>query len=173
MCFLIRVSDSGSVGSDGRAGSRGEKEDPGVPGHNPKDAVPAPHPGPLISGAVSTSSCPPSATSFVLLTSLFFIVQSIVQHFLVLLMTSSDESLRFLSFRLDFTEHYRCALSKLNSNQPKVRSDEMQLMSSVRPFYQLPRHDAIVLQMQLFPLFLLKLGYNSTMCATVMERLNL
>lgn len=33
--------------------------------------------------------------------------QSIVQQFLVLLMTSSDESLRFLSFRLDFNEHYR------------------------------------------------------------------
>ncbi|KAI3366285.1 hypothetical protein L3Q82_009761, partial [Scortum barcoo] len=32
--------------------------------------------------------------------------QSIVQQFLVLLMTSSDESLRFLSFRLDFNEHY-------------------------------------------------------------------
>lgn len=72
MCFLIGVSDSGSVGSDGRAGSRGEKKDPGVPGHDPKDAVPAPHPGPLISGAVSTSSCPPSATSFILLTSSFF-----------------------------------------------------------------------------------------------------
>lgn len=36
--------------------------------------------------------------------------QSIVQQFLVLLMTSSDESLRFLSFRLDFNEHYRFAL---------------------------------------------------------------
>uniref|UniRef100_A0A3Q3J3H9 Uncharacterized protein n=1 Tax=Monopterus albus TaxID=43700 RepID=A0A3Q3J3H9_MONAL len=35
--------------------------------------------------------------------------QSIVQQFLVLLMTSSDESLRFLSFRLDFNEHYRFA----------------------------------------------------------------
>ncbi|XP_061548535.1 gamma-tubulin complex component 3 isoform X2 [Phycodurus eques] len=33
--------------------------------------------------------------------------QSIVQQFLVLLTTSSDESLRFLSFRLDFNEHYR------------------------------------------------------------------
>ncbi|XP_053170391.1 gamma-tubulin complex component 3 isoform X2 [Scomber japonicus] len=33
--------------------------------------------------------------------------QSIVQQFLVLLMTSTDESLRFLSFRLDFNEHYR------------------------------------------------------------------
>lgn len=33
--------------------------------------------------------------------------QSIVQQFLVLLMTSLDESLRFLSFRLDFNEHYR------------------------------------------------------------------
>lgn len=137
MCFLIGVSDSGSVGSDGRAGSRGEKKDPGVPGHDPKDAVPAPHPGPLISGAVSTSSCPPSATSFALLTSFFFFLQSIVQHFLVLLMTSSDESLRFLSFRLDFTEHYRCAPSKLNSNQPKVHSNEFNMFSA-RPFYHLP-----------------------------------
>lgn len=33
--------------------------------------------------------------------------QSIVQQFLLLLMSSSDESLRFLSFRLDFNEHYR------------------------------------------------------------------
>lgn len=33
--------------------------------------------------------------------------QSIVQQFLVLLTTSPDESLRFLSFRLDFNEHYR------------------------------------------------------------------
>ncbi|XP_054599089.1 gamma-tubulin complex component 3 isoform X2 [Nothobranchius furzeri] len=38
--------------------------------------------------------------------------QSIVQQFLVLLMTSSDESLRFLSFRLDFNEHYRGARSQ-------------------------------------------------------------
>lgn len=44
------------MGGDGRAGSGGEKKDPGVPGHNPKDAVPAPHPGPLISGLASTSS---------------------------------------------------------------------------------------------------------------------
>uniref|UniRef100_A0A665U2T0 Uncharacterized protein n=1 Tax=Echeneis naucrates TaxID=173247 RepID=A0A665U2T0_ECHNA len=38
--------------------------------------------------------------------------QSIVQQFLVLLMTSSDESLRFLSFRLDFNEHYRFAFEE-------------------------------------------------------------
>ncbi|XP_008425059.1 gamma-tubulin complex component 3 isoform X1 [Poecilia reticulata] len=38
--------------------------------------------------------------------------QSIVQQFLVLLMTSTDESLRFLSFRLDFNEHYRGARSQ-------------------------------------------------------------
>lgn len=130
MCFLIRAFDSGSVGSDGRAGSRGEQKDPGVPGHDPKDALSAPHPGPLVSGAVSTSSCPPPAASFVWLTSVFFPLQSIVQHFLVLLMTSSDESLRFLSFRLDFTEHYRCALSKLNSKQLKVLSNEFNRCSS-------------------------------------------
>ena len=40
---------------------------------------------------------------------LFFLSpQGIVQQFLVLLMTSPDQSLRFLSFRLDFNEHYRC-----------------------------------------------------------------
>ncbi|XP_041935624.1 gamma-tubulin complex component 3 [Alosa sapidissima] len=33
--------------------------------------------------------------------------QGIVQQFLVLLMTSTDESLQFLSFRLDFNEHYK------------------------------------------------------------------
>uniref|UniRef100_H3DAI7 Tubulin gamma complex component 3 n=1 Tax=Tetraodon nigroviridis TaxID=99883 RepID=H3DAI7_TETNG len=44
--------------------------------------------------------------------------QSIVQHFLVLLMTSSDESLRFLSFRLDFTEHY----STLRAREPRLRA---------------------------------------------------
>ncbi|XP_058473292.1 gamma-tubulin complex component 3 isoform X2 [Solea solea] len=38
--------------------------------------------------------------------------QSIVQQFLVLLMTSTDESLRFLSFRLDFNEHYRSVTSQ-------------------------------------------------------------
>lgn len=42
--------------------------------------------------------------------STFLCPQSIVQHFLVLLINSSDESLRFLSFRLDFNEHYRCSL---------------------------------------------------------------
>ncbi|XP_013880082.1 gamma-tubulin complex component 3 [Austrofundulus limnaeus] len=39
--------------------------------------------------------------------------QSIVQQFLVLLMTSTDESLRFLSFRLDFNEHYRAREPRL------------------------------------------------------------
>ncbi|TMS11867.1 Gamma-tubulin complex component 3 [Larimichthys crocea] len=38
----------GSVGSDGRTGSRGEEEDPGVPGYHTKDALPAPHPDPLL-----------------------------------------------------------------------------------------------------------------------------
>lgn len=117
-CVVIRASDPGSVGGDGRAGSRGEKKDPGVPGHNPKDAVPAPHPGPLISGLASTSSCHPSVMSGVLLAPYF--LQSIVQHFLVLLMTSSDESLRFLSFRLDFTEHYRCAFQNTLQTKPRV-----------------------------------------------------
>uniref|UniRef100_A0A3Q4AS03 Uncharacterized protein n=1 Tax=Mola mola TaxID=94237 RepID=A0A3Q4AS03_MOLML len=42
--------------------------------------------------------------------------QSIVQHFLVLLMTSYDESLRFLSFRLDFNEHYRARDPRLRAS---------------------------------------------------------
>ncbi|XP_030266119.1 gamma-tubulin complex component 3 isoform X2 [Sparus aurata] len=42
--------------------------------------------------------------------------QSIVQQFLVLLMTSSDESLRFLSFRLDFNEHYRAREPRLRAS---------------------------------------------------------
>ncbi|XP_056884193.1 gamma-tubulin complex component 3 isoform X1 [Takifugu flavidus] len=47
--------------------------------------------------------------------------QSIVQHFLVLLMTSSDESLRFLSFRLDFTEHYRAREPRLRASLGATR----------------------------------------------------
>ncbi|XP_022263871.1 gamma-tubulin complex component 3 isoform X2 [Canis lupus baileyi] len=39
--------------------------------------------------------------------------QGIVQQFLVLLTTSSDESLRFLSFRLDFNEHYEAREPRL------------------------------------------------------------
>ncbi|XP_021513081.1 gamma-tubulin complex component 3 [Meriones unguiculatus] len=39
--------------------------------------------------------------------------QGVVQQFLVLLMTSSDESLRFLSFRLDFNEHYKAREPRL------------------------------------------------------------
>uniref|UniRef100_A0A9L0SKV5 Tubulin gamma complex component 3 n=1 Tax=Equus caballus TaxID=9796 RepID=A0A9L0SKV5_HORSE len=39
--------------------------------------------------------------------------QGIVQQFLVLLTTSSDESLRFLSFRLDFNEHYKAREPRL------------------------------------------------------------
>ncbi|MXQ89704.1 hypothetical protein E5288_WYG011533 [Bos mutus] len=39
--------------------------------------------------------------------------QGVVQQFLVLLTTSSDESLRFLSFRLDFNEHYRAREPRL------------------------------------------------------------
>ncbi|KAM6892640.1 gamma-tubulin complex component 3 [Lycodopsis pacificus] len=42
--------------------------------------------------------------------------QSIVQQFLVLLMTSTDESLRFLSFRLDFNEHYRAREPRLRAS---------------------------------------------------------
>ncbi|XP_028737129.1 gamma-tubulin complex component 3 [Peromyscus leucopus] len=39
--------------------------------------------------------------------------QGVVQQFLVLLTTSSDESLRFLSFRLDFNEHYKAREPRL------------------------------------------------------------
>ncbi|NXL04690.1 GCP3 protein, partial [Mesembrinibis cayennensis] len=39
--------------------------------------------------------------------------QGIVQQFLVLLTTSSDENLRFLSFRLDFNEHYKAREPRL------------------------------------------------------------
>lgn len=39
--------------------------------------------------------------------------QGIVQQFLVLLTTSPDESLRFLSFRLDFNEHYKAREPRL------------------------------------------------------------
>lgn len=39
--------------------------------------------------------------------------QGVVQQFLVSLTTSSDESLRFLSFRLDFNEHYRAREPRL------------------------------------------------------------
>uniref|UniRef100_A0AAV2KI79 Gamma-tubulin complex component n=1 Tax=Knipowitschia caucasica TaxID=637954 RepID=A0AAV2KI79_KNICA len=42
--------------------------------------------------------------------------QSLVQQFLVLLMTSPDESLRFLSFRLDFNEHYRAREPRLRAS---------------------------------------------------------
>uniref|UniRef100_A0A7N5ZYD0 Gamma-tubulin complex component n=1 Tax=Anabas testudineus TaxID=64144 RepID=A0A7N5ZYD0_ANATE len=47
--------------------------------------------------------------------------QSIVQQFLVLLMTSSDESLRFLSFRLDFNEHYRAREPRLRASLGATR----------------------------------------------------
>ncbi|ETE73403.1 Gamma-tubulin complex component 3, partial [Ophiophagus hannah] len=39
--------------------------------------------------------------------------QGIVQQFLVLLTTNSDESLQFLSFRLDFNEHYKAREPRL------------------------------------------------------------
>ncbi|XP_068165377.1 gamma-tubulin complex component 3 isoform X2 [Antennarius striatus] len=48
--------------------------------------------------------------------------QSIVQQFLVLLMTSSDESLRFLSFRLDFNEHYRAKEPRLRASLGATRN---------------------------------------------------
>ncbi|XP_018546223.1 LOW QUALITY PROTEIN: gamma-tubulin complex component 3 [Lates calcarifer] len=47
--------------------------------------------------------------------------QNIVQQFLVLLMTSSDESLRFLSFRLDFNEHYRAREPRLRASLGATR----------------------------------------------------
>ncbi|KAM8872995.1 gamma-tubulin complex component 3 isoform 3-T3 [Synchiropus picturatus] len=47
--------------------------------------------------------------------------QSIVQQFLVLLMTSTDESLRFLSFRLDFNEHYRAREPRLRASLGATR----------------------------------------------------
>ncbi|KAM9328649.1 gamma-tubulin complex component 3 [Pholidichthys leucotaenia] len=47
--------------------------------------------------------------------------QNIVQQFLVLLMTSSDESLRFLSFRLDFNEHYRAKEPRLRASLGATR----------------------------------------------------
>uniref|UniRef100_A0A3P8XIG1 Uncharacterized protein n=1 Tax=Esox lucius TaxID=8010 RepID=A0A3P8XIG1_ESOLU len=48
--------------------------------------------------------------------------QGIVQQFLVLIMTSPDESLRFLSFRLDFNEHYRARDPRLRASLGATRS---------------------------------------------------
>ncbi|XP_063067999.1 gamma-tubulin complex component 3 [Engraulis encrasicolus] len=47
--------------------------------------------------------------------------QGIVQQFLVLLMTSSDESLQFLSFRLDFNEHYKARDPRLRNSLGATR----------------------------------------------------
>ncbi|XP_056443702.1 gamma-tubulin complex component 3 [Gadus macrocephalus] len=47
--------------------------------------------------------------------------QGIVQQFLVLLMTSPDQSLRFLSFRLDFNEHYRAREPRLRASLGTTR----------------------------------------------------
>uniref|UniRef100_A0AAZ3SWN6 Gamma-tubulin complex component n=1 Tax=Oncorhynchus tshawytscha TaxID=74940 RepID=A0AAZ3SWN6_ONCTS len=47
--------------------------------------------------------------------------QGIVQQFLVLIMTSPDESLRFLSFRLDFNEHYRARDPRLRASLGATR----------------------------------------------------
>ncbi|XP_061841124.1 gamma-tubulin complex component 3 isoform X2 [Nerophis lumbriciformis] len=51
--------------------------------------------------------------------------QSIVQQFLVLLTTSTDESLRFLSFRLDFNEHYRAREPRLRASLGATRGRRM------------------------------------------------
>ncbi|XP_075910838.1 gamma-tubulin complex component 3 [Petromyzon marinus] len=48
--------------------------------------------------------------------------QDIVQQFLVMLTRSSDESLRFLSFRLDFNEHYRARNPHLRLSLGSARS---------------------------------------------------
>lgn len=47
--------------------------------------------------------------------------QTLVQQFLLLLMESSDESLRFLSFRLDFNEHYRAREPRLRASLGATR----------------------------------------------------
>lgn len=47
--------------------------------------------------------------------------QGIVQQFLVLLMTSADESLQFLSFRLDFNEHYKARDPRLRASLGATR----------------------------------------------------
>ncbi|XP_043928566.1 gamma-tubulin complex component 3 [Protopterus annectens] len=54
--------------------------------------------------------------------------QGIVRQFLYLLTTSSDESLRFLSFRLDFNEHYKARDPRLRvslGNTRGKRSSQM------------------------------------------------
>lgn len=113
---LRASADSGSVGSDGRAGSRGEEQDGGFPGHHTKDAIAAAHPHALLPGGdmdeCKHTGTPPRAPVSANPAPSPLPPQSIVQQFLVLLMTSSDESLRFLSFRLDFNEHYRSAFTR-------------------------------------------------------------
>ncbi|XP_030636105.1 gamma-tubulin complex component 3 [Chanos chanos] len=47
--------------------------------------------------------------------------QGIVQEFLRLLMTSPDESLQFLSFRLDFNEHYKARDPRLRASLGATR----------------------------------------------------
>ncbi|CAJ1087474.1 gamma-tubulin complex component 3 [Xyrichtys novacula] len=54
--------------------------------------------------------------------------QSIVQQFLVLLMANSDESLRFLSFRLDFNEHYRAREPRLRASLGATRGRRLSNM---------------------------------------------
>ena len=45
-------------------------------------------------------------------------LQNMVQQFLVMLNGHQDASLRFLSFRLDFNEHYKARDSRLRTPQP-------------------------------------------------------
>ncbi|XP_012712673.2 gamma-tubulin complex component 3 isoform X2 [Fundulus heteroclitus] len=47
--------------------------------------------------------------------------QNTIQQFLVLLMMSPDESLRFLSFRLDFNEHYKAREPRLRASLGATR----------------------------------------------------
>lgn len=54
--------------------------------------------------------------------------QSIVQQFLLLLTTSTDESLRFLSFRLDFNEHYRAREPRLRASLGATRGRRLSTM---------------------------------------------
>lgn len=128
------------MGGDGPTGSGGEEEDAGLPEHRPKDAVSAPDPDSLLPGTAPprfccrTSSDPLSAP------------QSIVQQFLVLLMTSSDESLRFLSFRLDFNEHYR-------SVQRRGRTSDTPRKNFIRSCHEkqeVPKEDLIQTVLSVF-----------------------
>ncbi|XP_038673951.1 gamma-tubulin complex component 3 isoform X1 [Scyliorhinus canicula] len=54
--------------------------------------------------------------------------QDIVQQFLVLLTKSSDESLRFLNFRLDFNEHYKAKDPRLRASLGGTRGKRSSAM---------------------------------------------